>query len=224
QHPDRTGLAAANIASAAADSLRRLGTDHIDVYYAHYDDPRVPLEETAGAFEELLDAGKIRYVGLSNYSGARIAEWFAIAQRDGLTPPAVLQPHYNLLYRTQYEANLAPVVARENLAVLPYYSLASGLLTGKYRRHRDVAGTAREAMLTDYDADRAFAVLDALDRIAAAHHAAVSAVALAWLRARPHVVAPIASARVPEQLAALLQSTEITLSADESAELDRISD
>lgn len=223
QHPERLGLSAGNIQAAANDSLTRLRTDRIDIYYAHYDDPDVPLEETAGAFQYLLDAGIVRHIGLSNYSAARIQEWFDVARKEGFTLPSVLQPHYNLLRRAAYEADLAPLVAREDLAVLPYYSLASGLLTGKYRRRSDLAGAARESMLTGYDPDQAFAVIDVLDEIASTHHTGIASIALAWLRTRPQVVAPIASARVPAQLTDMMQSTRIALTDEETAALDRVS-
>jgi aryl-alcohol dehydrogenase-like predicted oxidoreductase len=212
QHPDFPGLSARNIAAAADASLERLRTDRIDLYYAHFDDESVPLEETVTALSQLVDAGKVRYIGISNYSAARIAEWFEIVAAEGLHRPVALQPHYNLVER-EYEGALSTIAERENLAVLPYYSLASGFLTGKYRDGATVdsprAGGA-QAYLEEHGA-----LLPVLDEVAAGHGVSVATVSLAWLRSQPTIVAPIASARTVDQLPDLLASATLELSADE---------
>lgn len=222
-HPQFKGLSAPNVAAAADASLGRLRTDYIDVYYAHFDDQDTPLAETAGAFEALRQAGKIRVVALSNYTADRITEWLEICHREGYEPPAVLQPNYNLVTRQPYEREIAPVVARENLAVVPYFALAAGFLTGKYRRKEDFGEGIRSRMASRYFNDAGLAVVDAVAAIAAARGAELSTVAVAWLRARPNVAAPIASARSTEQLPALLASAKLDLSADETAALDDVS-
>ncbi|OII42050.1 aldo/keto reductase [Plantibacter sp. MMLR14_011] len=216
QHPDFTGLAADNILKAADASLERLRTDHIDLYYAHFDDESVPLEETVTALSSLVDAGKVRHLGISNYSAARIAEWFEIVEAKGLHRPIALQPHYNLVER-EFEGELRTIAEREQLAVLPYFSLAKGFLTGKYREGSSVDSVRAEGAQA-YLADHA-ALLPVLDEVAAAHGASVATVSLAWLRSQPTVAAPIASARTVEQLPDLLASATLELSADELAAL-----
>jgi aryl-alcohol dehydrogenase-like predicted oxidoreductase len=220
QHPEFKGLSAANIHAAADASLSRLGVDHIDLYYAHYDDQSVPLAETAGAFNDLVTAGKIRYIGISNYSGARVAEWFATAEENGWALPVAVQPHYNLVRREPYESDIAPVAARYSLGVVPYFALASGFLTGKYRSSDDLAGVARAGMASGYLSDQALAVVDVVDAVARAHNTSLAAVAIAWLTTRPRVVAPIASARTLEQLPDLIESAAVRLTAAEIAALD----
>jgi aryl-alcohol dehydrogenase-like predicted oxidoreductase len=214
QHPDFQGLAADNILKAADASLERLRTDHIDLYYAHFDDESVPLEETVTALSSLVDAGKVRYLGISNYSAARIAEWFEIVEAKGLHRPIALQPHYNLVER-DFEGELRTIAEREQLAVLPYFSLAKGFLTGKYREGSSVDSVRAEGAQA-YLADHA-ALLPVLDEVASAHGVSVATVSLAWLRSQPTVAAPIASARTVEQLPDLLASATLELSADELA-------
>jgi aryl-alcohol dehydrogenase-like predicted oxidoreductase len=214
QHPDFQGLAADNILKAADASLERLRTDHIDLYYAHFDDESVPLEETVTALSSLVDAGKVRYLGISNYSAARIAEWFEIVEAKGLHRPIALQPHYNLVER-DFEGELRTIAEREQLAVLPYFSLAKGFLTGKYREGASVDSVRAEGAQA-YLADHA-ALLPVLDEVASAHGVSVATVSLAWLRSQPTVAAPIASARTVEQLPDLLASATLELSADELA-------
>ncbi|GAA2033242.1 aldo/keto reductase [Catenulispora yoronensis] len=222
-HPDFRGLAPDTVAAAADASLKRLQTDYIDLYYAHFDDRSTPLAETAAAFDALVKAGKVRAIGLSNYSPERIREWFAVARRDGLTLPVALQPHYNLVKRADYEAGIAPIAAEEQLAVFPYYALASGFLTGKYRTKDDLQSSARGGAAAGYLSDAGLAVVDALHTIAAHHGVEPATVALAWLRQRPQIAAPLASARVVDQLPALLASAGLELDADEVAELDAVS-
>ncbi|GAA5140769.1 aldo/keto reductase [Pseudonocardia adelaidensis] len=221
--PQRKGLSAKNIAEAVDDSLRRLRTDHIDLYYAHRDDPDVPQEETADAFDALVKAGKVRALGASNFTAERLRSALEISARDGLAPYVALQPHYNLVEREEYENALAPLVASEGLACMPYYALAKGFLTGKYRPDTQVESERSEGALAYLD-DRGRAVLAVLDEIAAGHGVPVPAVALAWLAAQPTVTAPIASARTPEQLAALLPMLELQLTDDEVRLLSRVAE
>jgi aryl-alcohol dehydrogenase (NADP+) len=215
------GLSAATIGRAVEASLERLGVDRIDLYYAHQDDPDTPLRETLGAFDALIRAGKIGHAAASNYSAPRLREAMAIGESEGMASYVALQPHYNLMERDEYEGELEEVCERYGLACIPYFGLARGFLTGKYRRDGPLVRSPRaEGVQSLYFNDCGFAVLDALDAIAAEREARVAAIALAWLRAQSTVVAPIASATSPEQLAELLPSTEIELSAEE---LERLS-
>lgn len=223
EHPQYKGLSKPNVLAAANESLLRLGIDTIDLYYAHFDDKSTPLEETVEAFNELVQAGKIRAVGLSNYTADRIEEWFRIAREHGYALPVALEPHYNLVHRGDYERSLAPIAAKEKLAVFPYFSLAAGFLTGKYRSAADASGKAREGMVKDYLTYDGFSLIAALDEVAKAHGVAIATVALAWLRHRPQVVAPIVSARVPEQLSAAFASATLNLSEDEINILNKAS-
>jgi aryl-alcohol dehydrogenase-like predicted oxidoreductase len=223
QHPQFRGLAAANVAAACEASLRRLQAGHIDVYYAHHDDKATPLEETVAAFGALQRAGKVRHVGVSNYSAPRVREWIAVAQAGGWPPPVALQPHYNLLARQPYEPELAPVAAQHGLGVVPYFALAAGFLTGKYRTPQDLQGPARGQMAGRYLSPQGLAVLDAMDAVAAAHGTELASVAIGWLLAKPGIVAPIASATSPAQLEALTAAVTLKLSDDEVAALDKAS-
>jgi aryl-alcohol dehydrogenase-like predicted oxidoreductase len=220
--PERKGLSAKNIAEAVDDSLRRLRTDHIDLYYAHRDDPDTAQEETADAFDALVRAGKVRAIGASNFTAERLRSALEISSRDGLASYVALQPHYNLMEREEYENALAPLVGSEGLACMPYYALAKGFLTGKYRPDTQVESRRSKGALAYLD-DRGRAVLAVLDEIAAGHQVPVPAVALAWLAAQPTVTAPIASARTPEQLAALLPMLELRLTDDELRLLSHVS-
>jgi aryl-alcohol dehydrogenase-like predicted oxidoreductase len=220
--PQRKGLSAANIAAACDDSLRRLRTDHIDLYYAHRDDPDTPQEETFDAFDALVRAGKVRAIGASNFSAERLRSALEISRRDGLAPVVALQPHYNLVERAEFETALLPVLESEGLSCVPYYGLAKGFLTGKYRDGAPVDSARAEGAQAYLD-DRGRAVLAVLDEIAAGHEVAVAAVALAWLAAQPTVAAPIASARTPEQLADLLPVLDLKLTDDEIRLLSHVS-
>lgn len=221
---ERAGLAEATIRRGVEDSLERLQIDSVDLYYAHKDDPDTPLEETLGAFGALVDEGKIRHAAASNYSASRLREALRIGEREGMASYVALQPHYNLMERGEYEGELADICARNGLACVPYFGLARGFLTGKYRRGGDQVDSPRAAGVREsYFNERGFAVLDALDEIAAAHGTTVAAVALAWLVVQPTVVAPIASATSPEQLAELLPSAELELSATEIERLNTAS-
>jgi aryl-alcohol dehydrogenase (NADP+) len=224
QHPDFPGLSAKNVRAAAEASLRRLGVDTIDLYYAHFDDASVPLEETVAAFGDLVTDGLVRYTAVSNYSGDRIREWVGLAQAAGSALPVAVQPHYNLVHRNDVEESIVPVAAEFGLSLVPYYALASGFLTGKYRS-TDAAGQAspRAQGAAKYATPAGLKIVDALERIGQAHGVSIASTALAWLRAQPTVAAPIASASKPEQVADLLDGARVELSAEEVAELTRVS-
>jgi aryl-alcohol dehydrogenase-like predicted oxidoreductase len=211
QHPEFKGLTAANIAKAAEASLGRLKTDYIDLYYAHFDDGTA-MEEIAGAFDALVKAGKVRNIGISNFSGERAEEWMSVAAKEGFVLPVALQPHYNLVHREPYETEMAPVVAKHGLGVMPYYSLASGFLTGKYRTEADLAGKPRGQGAGQYLNDHGLIKLAELESAAIEKHASIASIALAWLRAQPGIVAPIASASTPDQLADLLAVVDLDAS------------
>jgi aryl-alcohol dehydrogenase-like predicted oxidoreductase len=218
------GLAPETIHAHAEDSLRRLRTDRIDLYYAHFDDPETPLEETLAAFDTLVREGKARALAASNISAERLAEAFAISDREGLARYAALQQHYNLVERDAYEGPLSELALREQLPTLPYFTLARGFLTGKYRPGGAPPDSVRAEGAGAYlSTARGPAVLEALDAVAAAHGVSVAAVAIAWLRVQPTVLAPIASARTPEQLADLLPGARLELDAAELAQLDAAS-
>ena len=220
----RKGLSPANIAAAADDSLRRLGIERIDVYFAHEDDPSVPLEDTLGAFARLIEAGKVRTIGASNYSAARLAQALAVSAKHQLPRYEVLQPEYNLVARQGYEAELEPLARREHLGVVCYYALASGFLTGKYRDERDLAkSAARGGAVAKYLNPRGKRILAALDEVAATHRATPAQVALAWLIAKPTITAPIASATSAAQVHEIAAAVRLALSADEIARLDEAS-
>jgi aryl-alcohol dehydrogenase-like predicted oxidoreductase len=223
QHPQFRGLKAANVTAACEASLSRLGVAHIDLYYAHYDDASTPLAETVAAFGELQKAGKIRHVGVSNYTAARLREWVAAAQAGGWPLPVALQPHYNLVARQPYESELAPLAAEYGLGVTPYFALAAGFLTGKYRTQGDLKGPARGQMAGRYLSPAGLAVLSAMDEVAAAHGVELASVAIAWLLAKPAIIAPIASATSPAQLAALTVGAALKLPDDEVTALDAAS-
>ena len=218
----RVGLATAYIPKAVEDSLRRLQTDYIDLYQSHKDDEKTPLEETLGAYQKLIDQGKVRYIGASNYTGARLRDAMETSKRTGLAAYSTLQPLYNLMERADYERDLAPVVAEYELAVVPYFSLAAGFLTGKYRKAEDAAGKARGGMVGKYLNERGFRVLEALDAVAARLKATPASVALAWLMAKPGVT-PIASATSDAQLKDLIAAGDLTLDAAAMAELNAAS-
>jgi aryl-alcohol dehydrogenase-like predicted oxidoreductase len=216
-HP---GLSPATIRSAAEASLRRLGTGHIDLYYAHEDDPATPLADTVAAFDRLVQEGKARYVAASNYSAPRLAAALASARQQGLVSFAALQVHYNLVHRDEYEGGLAALCQREGLSCIAYSALADGFLTGKYRPGRALPASERAEDAAVYLTGSGPAVLGALDAVARARGAPVAAVALAWLAAQPTVAAPLASARTPGQLRDLLQAPGLRLAPEELALLD----
>jgi len=205
----RPGLSAANIAAAAEDSLRRLGTDYIDIYYAHHDDEEIPLEESLTAFNELVTAGKVRYLAASNYTASRLEEALKISRDLGMSEYLLLQPNYNAIVRDEYEGDLMATAVKEDIPVLPYFSLATGFLTGKYQPGVEV-DSVRAGDMPDYMNDRGWAILNALSEIAKAENTTIAAAALGWLRAQPGVVTPIASARTVKQLAEILPVVELS--------------
>jgi len=213
--PGLKNLRAETIRAAAEASLERLGVDHIDLYYAHRDDPGTPLEETLTAFDALVREGKVAHIAASNYDAPRLTEALKISDSEGLARYVALQPHYNLVERDSFEGDLADLCTRENIAVAPYFGLAKGFLTGKYRPGGTGGDSPRSERARAYLSDRGVAVLGVLDEVAAAHDTTVAAVALAWLLAHLAVVAPIASARSTEQLAGLLPMAALRLTGEE---------
>ncbi|WP_159501540.1 aldo/keto reductase [Microbacterium sp. 18062] len=224
QHPDFKGLSATNVRAAAEASLTRLGVESIDLYYAHFDDAETPLEETVTAFGDLVTDGLVRYVAVSNYTAARIRSWIELAQAGGSDLPVAIQPHYNLVHRNDVEESIVPVAEEFDLSLVPYYGLAAGFLTGKYRSTDAVSQASPRAKgAAKYATPQGLRIIDALEGIGAAHGASIAATALAWLRAQPAVAAPIASASKVEQVDDLLTSARIELTAEEIAALDRVS-
>jgi aryl-alcohol dehydrogenase-like predicted oxidoreductase len=214
EHP----LSAPEIRAACERSLRNLQTDHIDLYYAHYDDETTPLEETLTAFDELVQAGKVRHVAASNYSAKRLTEALEISERLGLARYTALQPHYNLMERAAYEAELRDVVAEHDLGCMPYFGLARGFLTGKYRAGEQI-DSPRAQRASQYVGEKGDRVLSALAAVADAHGVTGAAVALRWLADQPTVTAPIASGRSVDQLADLLPMLDLVLTEDERRSL-----
>jgi len=221
--PPFDGLSAKSIKGAAENSLRRLGVEVIDLYYAHRDKGETPVEETVTAYDELVREGKVRYVAASNFTRQRLADSLAFAEAEGLAGYVALQPHYNLVERAEFESTYVELLAGKGLATVPYFGLAMGFLTGKYRPGTDV-DSPRAERAKQYLNEQGLRVLAVLDEVAAAHESTVAAVALAWLTAQPTVVAPIASARNTEQLAGLIGMADLKLSEDELAALTRASD
>ncbi len=213
------GLSRESIRTGAEASLRRLGTDVIDLYYAHRDDPSTPLEETLGAFDELVREGKVRHVAASNYSAPRLREALAVSEREGLARFVALQPHYNLVHREEYEGELAGLVADEGLSCVPYAALAGGFLAGKYRDGAAPVDSPRAAKASQLLDERGRRVLAALDAVAGETGQSVGAVSIAWLAAQPTVLAPIASARTAEQLPELVAGARLQLTADQRQRL-----
>jgi len=211
--PDKKGLSKAYILRAAEDSLARLQTDYIDLYQSHIDDSSTPLEETLEAYQQLIRQGKVRAIGASNYTGARLREALDASESHHLPRYQSLQPHYNLYEREGYETDLEPVVKAAGIGVIPYFSLASGFLTGKYRSEEDLSKSVRGQGLKKYLTPRGTRILEALDEISALHLTTPATVALAWLMARPTVTAPISSATTPEQLEQLVAAIELKLDA-----------
>ncbi|MGW8487865.1 aldo/keto reductase [Streptomyces sp. NPDC055886] len=222
-HPDYKGLSAATVKGAAEASLRRLGTDHIDLYYTHFDDETVPVEEIITALDQLVKEGKVRHIAASNISPERLRASLDFSEREGLARYVALQPHYNLVSRDTYEGPLQDTAAHAGLAAVPYYALASGFLTGKYRPGTTVE-SARSAKAGGHlESEQGRKVLAALDRVAADRNAETATVALAWLAAQPTVAAPIASARTVEQLPALVAVADLKLTDQEVALLTEAS-
>jgi aryl-alcohol dehydrogenase-like predicted oxidoreductase len=219
----KKGLSAAYIEQAVEASLRRLQTDYIDLYQAHRDDPETPLEETLAAFDKLVRQGKVRHIGASNYSGARLAEALKVSKANGLVSYVSLQPLYNLVSREEFERDLLPVVQAHTLGVIPYYSLGAGFLTGKYRSKKDAEGKARGGSVGKFLNDWGWSVLRALDEVAEAHHSTPARVALAWLIVQPGITAPIASATNDQHLTDLIEATRLKLDHASIEKLNAVS-
>jgi aryl-alcohol dehydrogenase-like predicted oxidoreductase len=215
----RPGLRPENIIAACNDSLRRLQTDHIDLYYSHHDDQEVPIAEKLGAYQQLINEGKIRYIGASQHTGARLQEALDIATKENLPKYVCLQDHYNLMERSPFETEQQETLKRNKISALPFYGLARGFLTGKYRPGVKVDSIRAEG-ITDYQTEKGYAIIEALDNIAKVHAVSISAIALAWLRANPQVSTPIASARTVEQLHEIMQIVDLT--SDEVALLSAL--
>jgi aryl-alcohol dehydrogenase-like predicted oxidoreductase len=220
--PTRPGLSAENADAALNDSLRRLQTDYVDLYYAHYDDDSMSIEDQVRTAHELVQSGRVKHIALSNFAPVRMREWFETAQRLDLTLPVAIQPQYNLVARKDYEQGYAPIAEEFNAAVFPYFALASGFLTGKYRTAADLEGQDRKDFAAGYLTADGLKVVDELVEIADRHDSDPATVALAWLLAKG-VTAPIASARTPEQLPALMAAPALQLTGDEVAALDAVS-
>lgn len=218
------GLSRGHIVRAVEASLRRLQVERIDLYQSHLEDPDTRLEETLAAYGELIRDGKVRAIGASNYGAATLVRARELSQARGLPRYETLQPQYNLYTRTPYETELAPVCRAQGLGVLPYWSLASGFLTGKYRSEADLAQSPRGAKVRQYLDARGLRILAALDEVAQAYHAKPAQVALAWLLSHPEIAAPIASATSVAQLRSLMAAAELELDAASLARLDRASD
>lgn len=219
----RKGLSAKNIQTAVEDSLKRLRTDNLDVYFAHIDDEDVPLAETLDAFSKLIQAGKVRTIGASNYSAARLREALAVSKDNGLPRYEVMQPLYSLYDRAAFEDELADLAIQQQLGAVGYFSLASGFLTGKYKSLEDLEGTARAGMLTKYFDDRGQGILQVLLEVSEELAAKPSQVALAWLQSRPGLTAPIASATSVAQLDEIMGSAQLSLPEQVLARLDAAS-
>ena len=222
--PKKRGLSKEHILHAAEASLLRLKTDYIDLYQSHYDDPAAPIEETLAAYEQLIGEGKVRVIGASNFTADRLRQSLVTGGERGLPRYETLQPLYNLVERGEYERTLAPVVREEKLGVLPYYSLAGGFLTGKYRSADDLSKSVRGQGVRKYLNERGLKILDALDRVAEDHHVTPASVAIAWLLTRPGVIAPIASATSVEQLGALIAGAKLELDRASIELLDKASE
>ena len=220
---NQKGLSKSYIGSAVEASLQRLQTDHIDLYQSHRDDLDTPQQETLGAYEKLIRDGKVRAIGASNFTTARLKEALEISAELGLPRYESLQPKYNLSDRAEYEAELEPLCRREEIGVIPYYGLASGFLTGKYRSDADFGKSVRGGRMAAYLDDRGRRILAALDAVAARKNATPAQIALAWLMARPGITAPIASATSVEQIRDLVQATTVLLDDEDIAQLDRAS-
>jgi aryl-alcohol dehydrogenase-like predicted oxidoreductase len=218
--PTRPGLHPDNIIAACNDSLKRLQSDHIDIYYAHHDDPTIPLEDVLGAFAQLIAEGKVRYIAASQYTGARLQEALDISAKHHLPSYIALQDQYNLVSRNPFESEQQPVLAANNISAIPFYGLARGFLSGKYREGKVVESVRAEGV-KEFATPKGYATLAVMDQIARDHNCSVSAVSLAWLRSNPQLSTPIASARTVEQLEEIVQIIELT--PDEVASLNTVS-
>jgi aryl-alcohol dehydrogenase-like predicted oxidoreductase len=209
-----------HILKSVDESLKRLGTDYIDLYYTHFDDNITPIEETLSVYDEIIKSGKIRYIAASNVSPERLIESFEVAEKNNLPKYVALQPHYNLVEREKFELEYVPLVEKYGLSVFPYWSLAEGFLTGKYRTEEDFSKTARGEGIKHYFNEKGKAVLTALDIVSKKHNAQPASAALAWLLSNPLVTAPIVSATSDNQLSTLFEATKLKLDSEDLAILD----
>ena len=221
EHP--VDISKKQILKCVDESLQRLQVDCIDLYYTHFDDEKTPVEETMSAYNEIVKAGKVRYIAASNLAPARLVESFEVAEKNGFPKYVALQPHYNLVMRTNYETNYLPLAEKYGLSVFPYYSLAAGFLTGKYRTEADLGKSVRGGGVEKYLNEKGFSVLAALDQVAEKHSTKQATVALAWLLAQPHVGAPIVSATSQSQLQTLFDAPNLKLDTDDLALLENAS-
>lgn len=216
-------ISKAHILKSVDESLQRLGTDHIDLYYTHFDDDKTPVEETLSAYDEVIKAGKVRYIAASNISPERLVESFDAAEKNGLPKYVALQPHYNLLERETFETAYAPLVEKYNLSVFPYWSLAAGFLTGKYRTEEDLSKSPRGGGAAQYFNEKGKSVLAALDQISEKHQSEPAVVSLAWLLANPLITAPIVSATSARQLDTIIAAPALKLDGEDLELLDKAS-
>ena len=221
--PGKTGLSKGYISQAVEDSLQRLQTDYIDLYQSHTDDAETPLEETLEAYARLVQQGKVRAIGASNFSAERLLQALQVGEQKGYPRYQSLQPFYNLYDRAEYETKIESLCLEKGLSVISYFSLASGFLTGKYREEKDLAGSARGQRVGKYLNERGFRILEALDRVAKQRGSTPATISLAWLMARPSITAPIASATNLEQLQDLVKAAELELDPSEIAMLNQAS-
>lgn len=210
-----------HILKSVDESLQRLQTDHIDLYYTHFDDNTTPLEETLSAYDEIVKAGKVRYIAASNVSPERLIESFEVSEKNNFVKYVALQPHYNLVERIKYETEYLPIVEKFGLSVFPYWALAAGFLTGKYRNEADLSKSVHGGGAQKYLNEKGLSVLASLDSIAEKHNTQQAAVALAWLLAQPNIGAAIASATSKSQLATLFEATELKLDKEDLNLLDQ---
>ena len=213
-----------HVAKSIDESLKRLQTDYIDLFYTHFDDDKTPVEDTLSAYDDAIKAGKIRYIAVSNLSPERITASFEAAEKNNLPKYVALQPHYNLVERETYENDYLPLVEKYGLTVFPYYALASGFLSGKYRSEADFGKSARGSGVKGYLNEEGLAVLDALDKVSAKHNTSQAAVSLAWLLAQPHIVAPISSATKQSHLDTMFEAVKINLDSEDLELLDSASE
>ena len=219
----KKGLKSDYIFREVEDSLRRLQTDYLDLYQSHEDDPDTPIEETMRAYEQLIEQGKVRAIGASNYKGARLTEALKLSNEKKLPRYESLQPNYNFYDREGYETDLEPICLKEKIGVIPYFSLAKGFLTGKYRSEADLGKSPRGGGVKSYLNDRGFRILKTLDEVSARHNSRPAQVSLAWLMARPSITAPIASATNLDQLKDLVAATLMKLTPEDIQQLDQAS-
>ena len=221
EHPN--DISKKHILKSVDESLQRLQTDHIDLYYTHFDDNETPVEETLSAYDEIVKAGKVRYIAASNVSPLRLEASLEASEKNGFPKYVALQPLYNLVERGKFESEYVPLVKKYNLGVMPYYSLAAGFLTGKYRSEDDLGKSVRGGSAKKYFNAKGFAVLDALDTISAKHHSQPATVSLAWLLANPLITAPIVSATSEKQLQTIFDAPNLKLDTEDLALLDKAS-